>query len=71
MEVVIIVMILVLVWLVWDRWRLKKSIPFLNTGERIAVVPKEHSNVTVVRKGDNVILTDEEFNELDINKIVR
>jgi hypothetical protein len=66
-----ILVLLVFIWLIIEMRKLKKSIPKLNTGERIAVVPKEHSNVSVVRKGDSVILTDEEFIELDINKIVR
>lgn len=66
-----IVIGIVIAYIIWQRVKLQKIIGNINNGDRIAVVPKEHSNVTVVRKGDSVILTDEEGNDLDINKIVR
>jgi len=62
---------LALAWLIWQRLRARKQLPALQPGERVAIVPRDHSNVTVTREGDQVIMTDEEFNKLDINKIVK
>jgi len=67
--IIITAISVVLLW--WEFRKMKKSLPKLRPGERFAAIPKDHSNVTVVRDGDQVIMTDEEFNKLDINKIVR
>lgn len=71
MIIINIIQTVAIAWLVWDRTRIAKRIPSLKEGEHVAVVPKEHSNVTVVREGDRVIMVDEEFQKLDINKIVK
>jgi len=72
LNIIFIGLLTISVFLLWWEFRkMKKSLPKLRPGERFAAVPEDHSNVTVVRDGDQVIMTDEEFDELDINKIVR
>lgn len=60
--IVIGILVVVLVYQVYRLYQKIAQLPTLKKDERIPVVGKGESNLTIIRKGANAVVSDEEGN---------